>query len=156
MVDALDATSRALEIVLKALSLYPIEAVLLDGVTYAGFNIVNPFAIHALTGVGIIVAFRYPLDLSKVARALIKHFKDWRLRLATICNVYSRARVIEFDNGTKIMVSCIGIPRDPCIELVKRLTVWKPNPEPLRIADLIASAMGRKIFEKRMNVAMSG
>jgi len=147
-VDALDATHKAIDIVDRAKALYPLEAVFLDGVTYAGFNIVDPQRLHALTGTNVIVVLRYSIDLGKVLAALKNHFTDWRLRYRVISTTYENSFPIHFPNGTSIRVSCIGVPRVTCERYVREVTLWMPNPEPLRLADLIASAIGRKIFER--------
>ncbi len=151
-VDALDATDKCLKILERALSLYRVDVVLLDGVTYAGFNILNPYALHSLMGIPVIVAFRYPLSLDKILRALKNNFADWRYRYRVIENVYLKAKKVVFSNGTKLLVTCIGINEGLCIDLIHKITFWHPNPEPLRIADVIASAIGKKVFEKFTHV----
>ncbi len=146
-VDTLNALSAATEIILAARSLYPIAAVFLDGVTYAGFNVIDPYRLASLTHTGSITVFRYPLELDRIRKALANHFGDWRHRYEIISYVYEQSFPIVFPNGTHIRVTCAGIPRTICEEYVREATIWMPNPEPLRLADLIASAIGRKLFE---------
>jgi len=155
-VDALDATSAAASLVEESYSVVgTIDLVLLDGVTYAGFNIVDPQRIFHLHGTPVAVVFRHDLDLDKIRKALYDHFADWRFRYSVIEEVYRRAEKITFPNGTSIKVSCFGLTHRICVDNVKRLTKWYPNPEPLRLADIIASAIGKKIFEVQRAIISS-
>ncbi|MEM4040825.1 MAG: DUF99 family protein [Ignisphaera sp.] len=145
-VDGLDALGSAFAILEKSLSLYNIDAVFLDGVTYAGFNIVDPRKLYALGDTPIITVFRHRLDLSKIYLALEKHFRDYRYRYEVIENIYSKSIELELKHiPTTIRIHVLGMD----IVRAKRVVIEQckvfADPYPLRIADRVASLAGRLI-----------
>ncbi len=147
-VDALDAMNAASSLALEALDVVGrVDLVLLDGVTYAGFNIVDPRRLFALHSIPVATVFRHELDLDKIYRALRNHFSDWRYRFEVVKSVYERSSTMRFPNNTAIRVACFGKPLRSCLAEIRNITVWYPNPEPLRLADIMASAIGKKLFE---------
>jgi endonuclease V-like protein UPF0215 family len=144
-VDGLEGTKKALEMIEYALSLYTINAVFLDGVTYAGFNIINPFKIFNVLGTPIITIFRHDLELDKVFMALKKHFNDHMYRYSVIEQVYALSREV-FINDAKIRYTAIGIPINIAIYILKFLCRFYAYPYPLHVADKVASLLGRIKF----------
>lgn len=143
-VDGLDATTAIHRIIEKASALYTIEAVFLDGVTYAGFNIADPRRLYRVSGIPVIVIFRHRLDLEKIRSALEKHFHDYRYRFEVIESVYSRSSEVLLGHlPTTVYVYSIGVNLDTAKSLVLRLCRIFAEPYPLRIADKVASVIGR-------------
>src|SRR4030043_1145185 len=75
-VDGLDAT----EALLDMLSGLEIDAVILGGVTFAGFNVVDVERVNRETSVPVIVFSAERPDAEATLGALRKHFGDWRER----------------------------------------------------------------------------
>ena len=147
-VDGLDGTARAIHIIEKAKNLYDsrLEVVFLDGVTYAGFNIVDPVKINELLGVPVVVVFRHALNLQKIRTALKLHFVDWRYRYRIIERVYSRAFTVSSPvRGVTIKIAAVGVDVKCGSALFLKYGSVYPEPYPLRIADRIASALGRMV-----------
>lgn len=115
---------------------------LLDGVTYAGFDVVDPLELSLATGKAVVVVQTHPLDLTKIRLALQKHFADWSDRYHVIERVYKRMMLVETPWRT-IRVFIEGISTDDAISMVRSTCVYSPVPEPLRIADKVASALSR-------------
>jgi endonuclease V-like protein UPF0215 family len=148
-VDGLDATTASYRIIEKALNLYDIEAVLLDGVTYAGFNIVNPKKLYILTLTPMIVIFRHKLDLEKIRNALEKHFPDHLYRYSVIEETYMKSTDLFLEYiPTTIRVYSVGIQINKAKEIIQKLCNVFVDPYPLRIADKVASTLGRIIMKK--------
>lgn len=144
-VDGLDGTSRALEII-KELGKEPttsIKAIFLDGVTIAGFNFIDPEEVSTQTGIPVIVLFKTKLKLERIRVALIKHFSDWRDRYEVIERNYKRARDI-ITLRKNLRVSSYGLSLDEASNLISALQHVSTVPEPLRLADLIASELTRR------------
>ena len=119
-----------------------VTLILLDGVTYAGFNVVNPYKVHNSLGIPIIVIFKHELRLEDIKSALINHFTDWSRRFNIINKVYSSS--IEVVTKWKpIRVFSLGIPIQRAIDIVMNLQVTSSIPEPLRLADVVASGLTR-------------
>ena len=75
-VDGLDATDRLSELLRE----WEFAAVLLAGVSFAGFNVIDPTVIHEKFEKPVIIVTRTKPDNKAVHRALQRHFKDWKMR----------------------------------------------------------------------------
>jgi len=145
-VDGLDATEKLLDMTSKLDSL---DVVLLGGVTFGGFNIIDPVAINEELKVPVVVVTTERPDNEAVLNALKKHFEDWRLRyrvferLASISPIYE-ARLNPKENP--VFLEVVGMDFDEALELLKRVTIRGRAPEPLRIANRIAKAVSRALF----------
>ncbi|ADI31155.1 DUF99 family protein [Staphylothermus hellenicus] len=126
-------------------SLKPCKAVLLDGITYAGFDVADAMQIHEETQVPVITVQQYPLNLERIKYSLRKHFPDWTKRYEVISRIYrnmyplsTRWKTIEF--------SPYGMSPKKASKLLLQTMIYSPIPEPLRIADHIASQISRLIL----------
>ena len=150
IVDALDAQQRAVEMVEELSSLVTIRAVFLDGVTFAGFNIIDPFRLYNTVEKPIITVFRYPLDLGRVLAALKNNFSDWSFRYRTISRIYEMSfRALPRHN---ILVAPIGVSASKAIELYNDARSYHPLPEALRLADCLASGLTRYLATRSTRV----
>ena len=137
-VDGDDGTERVLSILR---SFGRVDVVFLDGVTLAGFNVVNPEALlEACTAV--IVVYKFQPKLEKVETALRKHFVDWQARFNVIRKTYERSQIIA-TRWKPMRVALLGSIAEDLGRLMSYLQLVSSVPEPLRIADLVASAMSR-------------
>lgn len=122
----------------------PIEAIMGDNVIYGGFSVYDPWDLYSNTGVPLIVIFSHQLDLVRIRRALERHFTDHDERYRIIDKAYRLSRMLQTPRGV-IRILCVGISWDRCIEIVVDNQTFHPLPQPLRHADIIASAIGRLI-----------
>lgn len=149
-IDGLDAFSSAYRIMEKASAVYDIASVFLDGVTYAGFNIIDPDKLYSLSSLPTIVIFRHKLDLSKIRLALEKHFPDHRYRFKVIEHTYSKSFDLLLPHlPTVIKIYSVGMRIENASELVKKLCGIFAEPYPLRIADKLASTLGKVLTKNR-------
>ncbi|OYT48941.1 MAG: hypothetical protein B6U85_00775 [Desulfurococcales archaeon ex4484_42] len=116
------------------------DLIILDGVTYAGFNVIDPKTLNEELGIPIITVFKHNLNMDRIRTALYKHFNDWRYRFTVIWNVYSNSRIIHTP-WRPLRISVYGIDENRAIDLIIRLQKVSPIPEPLRLADVIASGL---------------
>lgn len=116
------------------------DLILLDGITYAGFDVVDPYELHDRTGKNIIVIQLYPLDLDRIKRALRKHFPDWRERYSIIQRI--AGEMIYYTTPWRtIKIHLTGISKEHAYRVLARTMLYSPIPEPLRVADKIASSL---------------
>lgn len=118
------------------------DVVILDGVTYAGFDVVDPNVISEQTGKSVIVVIQHPLNLDRIEKALKKHFPDWGSRLAVIRKVYLNSDYVETPWRT-LRIYTVGLSVEAVRGILSNLCLYSPVPEPLRIADKLASALSR-------------
>lgn len=122
-------------------------AVVLDGVTYAGFDVVDIFSIWRETGVPVIVVQQYELDLNRVEKALVKNFVDYERRFRIVEEAVKLMKPYRTRWKT-IHVANLGLDERSTIEYLEKTMLYSPIPEPLRIAHHLASIISRKINYK--------
>jgi uncharacterized protein len=133
--DGANATDRLIACLLGSRFHAQLQLVLLQGITMAGFNVVDIQRLHAATGLPVLVATRRAPDLEAIHRTLVEKVpagaRKWRLIQA--------AGDMEATGG--IFVQHAGIGADEAAALVAR---WQLNGrmlEPLRAAHLIAGGI---------------
>jgi endonuclease V-like protein UPF0215 family len=136
-VDGLDATEKLYGL----LSEWEFAAVLLAGVSFAGFNIIDPAVIHGKFKKSVIIATRTKPDNKAVHRALQKHFKDWRIRWGVFEKMGAFHKVASLADEPPIYVETIGADARWTYNLIHALSVCCRVPEPIRIARLIARGL---------------
>lgn len=136
-VDGLDATEKLSEI----LGEWKFEAVLLAGVSFAGFNVIDPAAIHEEFGKPVIIISRTKPNNKSVKRALERHFEDWRSRWNVFENLGLVHKVVVAASGPPVYVETVGVHVEWAGKLIQALSVCSRIPEPIRVARLIARGL---------------
>ena len=83
-IDGNDGTNVCIDIIKKTKHRKQLKAMLLDGVTLGGFNVIDINEINNLTNLPVITITRDKPDFKKIKYALKKHFLDWQNRLNII------------------------------------------------------------------------
>lgn len=112
-----------------------VQAILLQGIAFAGFNVVDIRALHAALAVPVIVVARKPPDMAAIRRALLQRVPGGTRKLKLI----ERAGPMQPVAG--VYVQRAGITLDKAGELIRRLAVHGKLPEPLRTAHMIAGGI---------------
>jgi hypothetical protein len=136
-VDGLDATEK----LAKILSKWEFEAVILAGVSFAGFNVIDPTIINEDFGKPVIVISRTKPDNKAVKRALQRHFKDWRIRWSVFEKLGLIHKVIVSASEPPVYVETVGAPIKWAGELIRAFSVCSRIPEPIRAARLVARGL---------------
>ncbi|ATZ61058.2 MAG: DUF99 family protein [Methanosarcinales archaeon Met12] len=139
-------TEKMVELVRSSNRYEQIRAIMLDGITYAGFNIVDLNALHRQTGLPIIAVMRSPPNLKKVKEAL-KNLDRSEERWNLAQNAGDIHEVTT--SYGSVFVQCCGIDLSSATELVQLTSIHSRIPEPLRVAHLIAS----RIFSKGADIS---
>ncbi len=148
-VDGTDATEKAARIISFLRSRYDtIDIVLLDGVTYAGFNFIDPEMLAETLGekVDYIIVFRKKPNSQLILAALRKHFADWEKRWSVIGKYVTSPNTMTTRFGRIFFSS--NLETEKALKALEELQVYSPVPEPLRIADMLASAASRYLRRK--------
>lgn len=135
--DGDDATDAVVGLVEQSRFREHVRLVLLQGIAFGGFNVVDPFGIHELLGVPVLVVSRRAPDRAAIRRALLGPVPGGAAKWA----VLERLGPMEPTHG--VHVQRVGLSLDAAAEVVERLAVHGALPEPLRVAHLIAGALGR-------------
>jgi endonuclease V-like protein UPF0215 family len=135
--DGTDATEKIAEMVKNSRNLGQLGVIMLDGITFGGFNLVNIRQIFESTGVPVIVIMRRIPNFERIEKAL-KRFDDWENRWA---NVLEAGEVYRVDNPEPIYMQIHGIDREDAEDIVRLSTTRSAIPEPLRVAHIIAAGI---------------
>jgi len=146
-VDGTDGVVSAEKIVRKLVNRGERAAVFLDGVTYAGFNLVDPEELAKRTGVIAISIFRRKPNEERILRALKLHFQDWESRWEVISRASTNARKIWIRGRT---IYYYSFPESPSVsEIIRKMAVASKIPEPLRMADMFAKEIGKFLMRSK-------
>lgn len=136
--DGLDATEIICNMINTSRHHSQIRVVILDGITYGGFNVVDIQVLYRKTGVPVIVIMRSYPDFEKIKSAL-KNFHDGDDRWEII----KRAGDIEKISGKKntVYIQRAGIGLETVKKIIQLTSIRSNIPEPLRVAHLIATGI---------------
>ena len=137
-VDGLDATEKIIEMVNRSRHMDQLRVIMLDGLTFGGFNVADITEIFRETGLPVIVVVRRHPDLERIKRALMHRFPDWRLRWAMIKRA---GRIHPVEVRDTLYIQTAGVDLEDAAEIVRISTIRSSLPEPLRAAHLIASGV---------------
>lgn len=136
-VDGFDAT----ETLTKILEGWIFGAVILAGVSFAGFNVIDPLVIYKKYGKPVIVVTRTKPDNKAVKTALRKHFADWETRFEVFEKLSLPFEKIVFADKTPIYIKVVGSNARWAKNLVSAFSILGKIPEPLRVARIIARGL---------------
>lgn len=133
--DGDDATERVAELLLGSQFLGHLHAVLIQGIAFAGFNVVELPALSDRVGLPVMSICRRAPDLAKVRRALLDR----------VPNGAAKWERIEAAGAPEplgpVFVQRAGLSLDRARALLRATTLHGNLPEPLRLAHLIAGGI---------------
>ncbi len=112
-----------------------LQAVLLQGIAMAGFNVIDIMALHQRLGIPVIAVARRQPDMVTIRRALLTQVRGGRRKWALL------ERLGSMEAVAGVFVQRAGITLAETEVLLKRLAVNSALPEPLRTAHLIAGGI---------------
>jgi endonuclease V-like protein UPF0215 family len=140
LVDGFDATERISSMITSSPHYEQLRVIMLNGITFAGFNVVDIKALNAMTGLPVIAVTREKPDLPLIRKAL-KHLPRSEERWKAVLNAGELSEISTRKEDEKIYLHSAGISLVDAEKIV-RLTSTRSNiPEALRVAHLIASGI---------------
>ena len=137
-IDGFDATEKIALMIKSSSHCKQLRVVMLNGITFGGFNIVDIVKLNLSISLPVIALMRDKPDLEAIHNAvnnLPKSDERWKIILAA-------GTVIEVNNrGKKIYMEKAGISEDDATKIVQLTSTRSLIPEPLRVAHLIASGI---------------
>jgi endonuclease V-like protein UPF0215 family len=113
-----------------------VRLIMLDGITFAGFNVVSLRELAARTERPVLVVTRNAPDLPSIRRALLARVRGGRRKWRLI----EDAGAVEPLAG--LYVQREGLTIDEARWCVERFAIHGRMPEPVRVAHLVARAAG--------------
>ena len=137
-IDGFDATEKIAEMISSSPHYKQLRIIMLDGVTFAGFNIVDVRKLFGLTGLPVLALTRKKANMDNIKRALMR-LERWEERLKRI---QSAGEMFNIDvRKTELHMHVAGISREDAEKIVRVSCTQGNIPEPLRVAHIIASAL---------------
>ncbi len=140
-VDGLDATGKLTSMLRR----WSFDAVMLAGVSFAGFNLVDPTIVFEEFNKPVIVISRTKPNNIAVKNALRQHFEDWRVRWSIFENLGSVYEVVSMPTELPIYVEVIGAELEWARKLIRSTSVCCRVPEPVRVARLVARGLTKML-----------
>lgn len=130
-----DDSTNAVARCVAASGLRGLGAILLDGASFAGFNVVDLDGLHAETGIPCLAFTKGVPDMAAM-RAALRNVPNPEGKWALL----SARRIVTLPTGTTpISISFAGMDEQQAIALLAATTAHGLVPEPLRIAHLVAA-----------------
>ena len=139
-VDGFDATGKISSMVTDSPHYEQLRVIMLNGITFAGFNVVDIKVLNTATKLPVIAVARKKPNLPEIREALT-HLPESDERWRTVLKAGELMEVATRHKNEKIYVHIAGVSEEDATKVL-RLTSTRSNiPEALRVAHLIASVI---------------
>ncbi len=134
--DGEDATKKLIQAVRKTRHKDQLQIIMLDGITFAGFNLVDIQKLRRKTKLPVIVVMRKRPEMKKFFLALKKLDKR-RISLVEKAGKIEKIKI----NKKNLYIQTAGISLKRTKKVLQITCIHSAIPEPLRVAHLIASGI---------------
>lgn len=141
-IDGMDATEKIAAMVKASPHYAQLRVVMLNGITFAGFNVVDITKLSELTGLPVVAVTREKPDFEDIHKALA-HLPQSEMRWKIIENASRLIRVRSRRGEEPIFMQIAGISQEDAERIVRETSTRSNVPEPLRVAHVIASGLTR-------------
>ena len=136
--DGFDAADEIIRRIETSRFLEHMQLIMLQGIAFGGFNVVDVFSLFEKLAVPVLVVARKTPDVAAIKKALtggaIPHGQaKWDMI----------SRLGPMEPAGNVFIQRVGITSEQAAEVTQRFCIYGYVPEPLRIAHLIAGAMTR-------------
>jgi endonuclease V-like protein UPF0215 family len=139
-VDGFDATDKISSMITLSPHYKQLRVIMLNGITFAGFNIVDIKTLNAATRLPVIAVTREKPNLAEIRKALKKMPKSEE-RWKAVLNAGEISTVPTRSQKEKIYIEVAGISVGDAQKILRLTSTRSKIPEPLRVAHLIASGI---------------
>jgi endonuclease V-like protein UPF0215 family len=133
--DGANATRSLVKLVIGSKFAPQVQLVMLQGISFAGFNVVDIHEMHQLLNIPVLVVARHAPRMVSIRETLLTRVRGGRRKWALI----QKAGAMEPVEG--VFVQRAGLTLDMASDVIRRFTVCGRIPEPLRVAHLIAGGV---------------
>lgn len=144
-IDGLDATERISSMVTESPHYEQLRVLMLSGITFAGFNVVDIRELFGSTSLPVMALARERPDLEGVRRAL-ENLPDRAVRWRAVQSAGDVFRVKVRSGVAPVYVQVAGVSMGDAERIVRLSCTRSGFPEPLRVAHLIASSLSKAGF----------
>ena len=138
--DGVDATEVITRMVKESRHYGQLRVIMLDGITYGGFNVVDIEQLYRETELPVIVVMRSYPDFEKI-KAALENFPDGEERWKIICKAGDIEKVRTKMEKNPVYIQKAGIGLRSAKKIMLLSSTRSNIPEPLRVAHLIATGI---------------
>jgi len=139
-VDGFDATEKIASMILNSPHYKQLRVIMLNGITFAGFNIADIKKLNATTNLPVIAVTREKPNLSEI-RSALRNLPKSEERWKAAQNAGKIIEVRLKSPKEKIYIHISGILEEDARKILKLTSTRSNIPEALRVAHLIASGI---------------
>jgi len=139
-VDGFDATSRIVSMILNSPHYKQLRAIMLNGITFAGFNVVDIRRLNMETKLPVIAVTREKPNFAEI-RVALKNLPKSEERWKAMLNAGEMFEVPTRSESEKIYMQTSGIFEEDARKILRLTSTRSSIPEALRVAHLIASGI---------------
>ena len=141
-IDGVDATEKIAAMIESSPYYRELRIVVLDGVTFAGFNVVDISKLSRRVELPVISVVRKKPELEEI-RSALKNLSDFEIRWRAMENAGKIFEVETRKGENPIYMHIAGILREDAEKIMKKTSTRSLIPEALRVAHVIASGLTR-------------
>ena len=139
-IDGMDATEKIASMITASTHYDQLRVIMLNGVTFGGFNVVDMKKLFERVRLPIITVTR-ERPLFKEIRKAIRNLPESKRRLEAIIGAGTIIEVHTHDAEQAVYMQIVGIPAKDAEKIVKSTSTRSNIPEALRVAHIIASGL---------------
>ncbi len=138
-IDGDDATIKLVELFNKCRQKRQLHAIMLKGIAFGGFNVIDIKRLATLTKKPVIVIIRDYPDFKKIKNALTKRVKDGdkKLRLLEKAGRPVKIKI----KGKSLYMQFANVTQKRALELIQLTSTRSFIPEPIRLAHMVAAGI---------------
>jgi len=141
-IDGMDATEKIASMITASPHYDQLRVVMLNGVTFAGFNVVDIKKLFERVHLPVITVTREKPDFDDIRKAL-RNLPEYEKRLEAMENAGRIIEVRTRDAEQAVYVQIAGISEKDAEKILKNTSTRSNIPEALRVAHIIASGLTR-------------
>ena len=141
-IDGFDATEKIAKMIESSPYYRELRVVVLDGVTFAGFNVVDISKLSRRVDLPVMSVTREKPDLEEI-RSALKNLSGFEVRWQAMRNAGVLFDVEPRKGENPIYIQTAGILREDAEKIIRKTSTRSNVPEALRVAHIIASGLAR-------------
>jgi endonuclease V-like protein UPF0215 family len=139
-IDGMDATEKLATMVKTSPYFAELRVIVLDGITFAGFNIVDINELYQKVDLPVVSVAREKPDLEEI-RSALKNLPNFKKRWQFMLNAGELFEVETRNGENPVYVQTAGILSEDAIKILRKTSTRSNIPEALRVAHIIASGL---------------
>ncbi|MCW3997784.1 MAG: DUF99 family protein [Candidatus Bathyarchaeota archaeon] len=140
-IDGFDATENISSMIINSPHYQQLQLIMLNGIMFGGFNIVNMKQLSLTTKLPILSVIRKKPVFSSIQKAL-RNFPNFKERWKAILDAGKIIETTARNSKSKIYFQAIGISEKDAQKIIRLTSTMSNIPEVLRVAHIVASGIG--------------